>query len=283
MNTNKEMSVGVSGWDKIFPPSDKVEHKKVSFKNRYGITLVGDLYTPKNCNGQKLAALAVCGGFGAVKEQASGFYAQTMAESGFATLAFDPSYTGESGFALNATAIDTRIKAVATMVMYDMSRVFSQGYFDSNTPEMRREMKRSLNAVRWMDAETGTPTPGYPMPDTPSDEVPQFLNDYIEFYKTPRGFHERSVSNHVWTATTLLSFMNFPLLAYANEIDVPTLMVAGENAHSRYMSEDAYKSVGTDKKELLIVPNARHTDFYDNQAGVIPFDKLESFFKENLQ
>ena len=210
MNTNKEMSVGVSGWDKIFPPSDKVEHKKVSFKNRYGITLVGDLYTPKNCNGQKLAALAVCGGFGAVKEQASGFYAQTMAERGFATLAFDPSYTGESsgeprhvaspdintedfsaavdclglqyfvdrekigiigicgwgGFALNATAIDTRIKAVATMVMYDMSRVFSQGYFDSNTPEMRREMKRSLNAVRWMDAETGTPTPGYPMPDS---------------------------------------------------------------------------------------------------------------------
>lgn len=327
MNTNKEMSVGVSGWDKIFPPSDKVEHKKVSFKNRYGITLVGDLYTPKNCNGQKLAALAVCGGFGAVKEQASGFYAQTMAERGFVTLAFDPSYTGESsgeprhvaspdintedfsaavdclglqsfvdrekigiigicgwgGFALNATAIDTRIKAVATMVMYDMSRVFSQGYFDSNTPEIRREMKRSLNAVRWTDAETGTPTPGYPMPDTPSDEVPQFLNDYIEFYKTPRGFHERSVSNLVWTATTLLSFMNFPLLAYANEIDVPTLMVAGENAHSRYMSEDAYKSVGTDKKELLIVPNARHTDFYDNQAGVIPFDKLESFFKESLQ
>ena len=327
MNTNKEMSVGVSGWDKIFPPSDKVEHKKVSFKNRYGITLVGDLYTPKNCNGQKLAALAVCGGFGAVKEQASGFYAQTMAERGFVTLAFDPSYTGESsgeprhvaspdintedfsaavdclglqslvdrekigiigicgwgGFALNATAIDTRIKAVATMVMYDMSRVFSQGYFDSNTPEMRREMKRSLNAARWTDAETGTPTPGCPMPDTPSDEVPQFLNDYIEFYKTARGIHERSVSNHVWTATTLLSFMNFPLLAYANEIDVPTLMVAGENAHSRYMSEDAYKSVGTDKKELLIVPNARHTDFYDNQAGVIPFDKLESFFKENLQ
>ena len=327
MNTNKEMSVGVSGWDKIFPPSDKVEHKKVSFKNRYGITLVGDLYTPKNCNGQKLAALAVCGGFGAVKEQASGFYAQTMAERGFVTLAFDPSYTGESGgeprhiaspdintedfsaavdclglqsfvdrekigligicgwggFALNATAIDTRIKAVATMVMYDMSRVFSQGYFDSNTPEMRLEMKRSLSAVRWTDAETGTPTSGYSMPDTPSDEVPQFLNDYIEFYKTPRGFHERSISNRVWTATTLLSFMNFPLLAYANEIDVPTLMVAGENAHSRYMSEDAYKSVGTDKKELLIVPNARHTDFYDNQAGVIPFDKLESFFKENLQ
>ena len=250
-----------------------------------------------------------------------------MAERGFVTLAFDPSYTGESGgeprhvaspdintedfsaavdclglqsfvdrekigligicgwggFALNATAIDTRIKAVATMVMYDMSRVFSQGYFDSNTPEMRREMKRSLNAVRWTDAETGTPTPGYSMPDTPSDEVPQFLNDYIEFYKTPRGFHERSISNRVWTATTLLSFMNFPLLTYANEIDVPTLMVAGENAHSRYMSEDAYKSVGTAKKELLIVPNARHTDFYDNQAGVIPFDKLESFFKENLQ
>lgn len=168
------------------------------------------------------------------------------------------------------------------MVMYDMSRVFSKGYFDGNTPEMRLEMKRSLNALRWTDAETGTPAPGYPMPDTPSDKVPQFLNDYIEFYKTPRGFHERSVSNQVWTATTLLSFLNFPLLSYANEIDVPTFIVAGENAHSRYMSEDAYKSIGAENKELLIVPNARHTDFYDNRAGVIPFDKLESFFKKNL-
>ncbi len=169
------------------------------------------------------------------------------------------------------------------MVMYDMSRVFSKGYFDANTSEMRLEMKRSLNAIRWTDAETGTPSPGYPMPDEPSDKVPQFLNDYIEFYKTPRGFHERSVSNHVWTATTLLSFMNFPLLAYANEIEVPTLMIAGENAHSRYMSEDAYKLIGSEKKELLIVPNARHTDFYDNQVGVIPFDKLEAFFSEYLQ
>ena len=327
MNKNTKTPVNAASWDKIFPKSDKVEHKKVSFKNRYGITLIGDLYVPKNSENKKLAALAVCGGFGAVKEQASGFYAQTMAERGFVTLAFDPSYTGESGgeprnvaspdintedfsaavdclgiqpfvdrekigiigicgwggFALNATAIDTRIKAVATMVMYDMSRVFSKGYFDANTPEMRLEMKRSLNAIRWADAEAGTPTPGYPMPDTPSDEVPQFLNDYIEFYKTPRGFHERSVSNHVWTATTLLSFMNFPLLAYANEIEIPTLMIAGENAHSRYMSEDAYKLIGSEKKELLIVPNARHTDFYDNQAGVIPFDKLEAFFSEHLQ
>ena len=250
-----------------------------------------------------------------------------MAERGFATLAFDPSYTGESGgeprnvaspdintedfsaavdclglqpfvdrekigvigicgwggFALSATAIDTRIKAVVTMVMYDMTRVFSKGYFDGNTPEMRLEMKRSLNAIRWIDAEAGIATPGYPMPDTPSDKVPQFLNDYIEFYKTPRGFHERSVSNQVWTATTLLSFMNFPLLSYANEIDVPTLIVAGENAHSRYMSEDAYKSIGTDKKELLIIPNARHIDFYDNLAGIIPFDKLEEFFRVNLR
>ena len=169
------------------------------------------------------------------------------------------------------------------MVMYDMARVFSKGYFDGNTPEMRLEMKRSLNAIRWIDAEAGIATPGYPMPDTPSDKVPQFLNDYIEFYKTPRGFHERSVSNQVWTATTLLSFMNFPLLSYANEIDVPTLIVAGENAHSRYMSEDAYKSIGTDKKELLIIPNARHIDFYDNLAGIIPFDKLEEFFRVNLR
>ena len=327
MNKNNETPVNAASWDKIFPKSDKVEHKKVSFKNRYGITLIGDLYFPKNSEDKKLAALAVCGGFGAVKEQASGFYAQTMAERGFVTLAFDPSYTGESGgeprnvaspdintedfsaavdclgiqpfvdrekigiigicgwggFALNATAIDTRIKAVATMVMYDMSRVFSKGYFDANTPEMRLEMKRSLNAIRWTDTETGTPSPGYPMPDAPSNKVPEFLNDYIEFYKTPRGFHERSVSNHVWTATTLLSFMNFPLLSYANEIEVPTLMIAGENAHSRYMSEDAYKLIGSEKKELLIVPNARHTDFYDNQAGVIPFDKLEAFFSEYLQ
>ncbi|WP_172914612.1 alpha/beta hydrolase [Capnocytophaga canis] len=327
MNTNKKMHSGADCWDKIFPKSDKVEHQKVTFRNRYGIVLVGDLYFPKNSENTKLAALAVCGGFGAVKEQASGFYAQMMAERGFVTLAFDPSYTGESGgeprnvaspdintedfsaavdclglqpfvdrektgligicgwggFALNATAIDTRIKAVATMVMYDMSRVFGKGYFDGNTPEMRSEMKRSLNALRWTDAETGTPAPGYPMPDAPSDKVPQFLNDYIEFYKTPRGFHERSVSNQVWTATTLLSFLNFPLLSYAHEIDVPTLIVAGENAHSRYMSEDAYQSVGSKNKELFIVPNAKHTDFYDNQAGVIPFDKLETFFKENLQ
>lgn len=327
MNKNNEMPVNAGCWDKIFPQSNKVEYKKVSFKNRYGISLVGDLYFPKNSEDKKLAALAVCGGFGAVKEQASGFYAQTMAERGFVTLAFDPSYTGESGgeprnvaspdintedfsaavdclglqpfvdrerigvigicgwggFALNATAIDTRIKAVVTMVMYDMTRVFSKGYFDANTPEMRLEMKRSLNAIRWTDAEKGTPTPGYAMPDTPSDKVPQFLNDYIEFYKTPRGFHERSISNQVWTATTLLSFLNFPILTYANEINVPTLIVAGENAHSRYMSEDAYKCIGTDNKELLIVPNAKHVDFYDNQNGVVPFDKLEDFFKMNLQ
>ena len=168
------------------------------------------------------------------------------------------------------------------MVMYDMSRVFGKGYFDSNTPEMRLEMKRSLNAIRWTDAEKGTPAPGYSMPDTPSDKLPQFLNDYIEFYKTPRGFHERSISNKVWTATTLLSFLNFPILAYANEINVPTLIVAGENAHSRYMSEDAYQAIGTDKKELFVVPGARHIDFYDNQGGVVPFDKLETFFNTNL-
>ena len=326
MNTNMEMPKCNDGWDKIFSQSDKVENKKVSFRNRYGITLVGDLYFPKNSENNKLAALAVCGAFGAVKEQASGFYAQTMAERGFVTLAFDPSYTGESGgeprnvaspdintedfsaavdclglqpfvdrerigiigicgwggFALNATAIDTRIKAVATMVMYDMSRVFGKGYFDSNTPEMRLEMKRSLNAIRWTDAEKGTPAPGYSMPDAPSDKLPQFLNDYIEFYKTPRGFHERSISNKVWTATTLLSFLNFPILAYANEINVPTLIVAGENAHSRYMSEDAYQAIGTDKKELFVVPGARHIDFYDNQGGVVPFDKLETFFNTNL-
>lgn len=153
------------------------------------------------------------------------------------------------------------------MVMYDMSRVFSQGYFDSNTPEMRLEAKRSLSAIRWRDAETGIPTPGYPVPDAPSEDVPQFLNDYVEFYKTPRGYHERSVSEQVWTATTLLSFMNFPLMSYAHEIEVPTLLISAEHAHSRYMSEDAYGVLRTQSKELFVVPNARHIDFYDNRAG----------------
>lgn len=327
MNTTKKQPVNPFGWDKIFPASDKVECKKVTFKNRYGITLVGNLYTPKDREADKLPALAVCGGFGAVKEQASGFYAQTMAEKGFVTLAFDPSYTGESGgeprnvaspdintedfsaavdclglqhlvdrerigiigicgwggFALNAAAIDTRIKAVATMVMYDMSRIFSKGYFDSDTPEKRLEMKRSINALRWVDAETGTPSRGQALPDTAPEGIPQFLKDYIEFYKTPRGWHGRSVSEHVWTATTLLSFMNFPLLSYADEINIPVLMITGENAHSRYMSEDAFKSIGSESKELVIIPNACHIDFYDNQAGVIPFDKLEDFFRANLR
>ncbi len=327
MNTNKKTSMYDVCWDKIFPQSDKVNHQKISFKNRYGINLVGDLYFPKNIEDKKLSALAICGGFGAVKEQASGFYAQTMAERWFVTLAFDPSYTGESGgeprnvaspdintedfsaavdclglqvfvdrekiwiigicgwggFALNATAIDTRIKAVATIVMYDMSRIFSKGYFDSNTPEMRLEMKRSLNELRWTDAETGIPTKGQPLPEAAPEGAPQFLKDYIDFYKTSRGFHERSVSNQVWTATTLLSFMNFPLLSYINEINVPTLIIAGENSHSRYMSEDTYKAIGTENKELLVIPNAKHTDFYDNKAGIIPFDKLEKFFKENLK
>ncbi|MDO4770937.1 alpha/beta hydrolase [Porphyromonas sp.] len=327
MNTTKKQPVNPFGWGKIFPASDKVECKKVTFKNRYGITLVGDLYIPKDREADKLPALAVCGGFGAVKEQASGFYAQTMAERGFVTLAFDPSYTGESGgeprnvaspdintedfsaavdclglqrlvdrerigiigicgwggFALNAAAIDTRIKEVATMVMYDMSRIFSKGYFDSDTPEKRLEMKRSINALRWVDAETGTPSGGQALPDTAPEGIPQFLKDYIEFYKTPRGWYGRSVSEHVWTATTLLSFMNFPLLSYADEINIPVLMITGENAHSRYMSEDAFKAIGSESKELVIIPNARHIDFYDNQAGVIPFDKLEDFFRGNLR
>lgn len=313
-------------WDKIFPQSTKVECKKVTFKNRYGINLVGDLYFPKDVDGKKLSALAICGGFGAVKEQASGLYAQTLAERGFVTLAFDPSYTWESGweprniaspdintedfsaavdclglysfvdrerigiigicgwggFSLSATAIDTRIKAVVTIVMYDMSRVFSQGYFDSNTPEMRLQMKQSLNSLRWIDAETGIPSKGQPLPDLAPEWAPQFLKDYVDFYKTSRGYHERSVSNTVWTATTLLSFMNFPLLSYVSEICVPVLMITWEKAHSRYMSEDTYKVLGSDHKELIVVPGAKHTDFYDNQAWIIPFDTLDIFFKNNL-
>ncbi len=313
-------------WDKKFPQSDNVNHRKVTFKNRYGITLAADLYEPE-ISERKLAAIAVSGPFGAVKEQVSGLYAQTMAERGFITLAFDPSYTGESGgeprntaspdintedfsaavdflislpgvdaerigiigicgfggMGLNAAAMDTRIKATVASTMYDMSRVNANGYFDAdNNAEARRNKRMAMNAIRTRDAQTGTVTSGTPgLPDTIKGDEPQFVKDYFDYYKTDRGFHPRSInSNGAWSPTMELSFINMPQLSYISEIDNAVLLVHGENAHSRYFSEDVYKRLTGDNKELLIVPGASHTDLYDR---TIPFDKLEAFFGENLK
>lgn len=311
-------------WDKVFPKSDRVEHRKVTFKNRYGITLAADLYQPKNASG-KLAAIAVGGPFGAVKEQSSGLYAQTMAERGFVTLAFDPSYTGESGgeprnvaspdintedfsaaidflglqanvdrerigilgicgwggMALNAAAVDKRVKAVATSTMYDMTRVMSKGYNDSVTLEQRTQTLEQLSRQRWQDAEKGAPAHGPAMNELKGGEA-QFLVDYHDYYKTPRRFHPRSVnSNGSWTVTNPLSFMNMPLLTYINEIAPrPILFIHGEKAHSRYFSDTAY-AAAAQPKELMIIPDANHTDLYD-RVDVIPFDKLTAFFRQNL-
>lgn len=318
-------------WDKTFAKSDKVTHEKVSFVNRYGVKLVGDLYIPRVApgdGGQKFPAIAVCGPFGAVKEQASGLYAQTLAERGFLTLAFDPSYTGESGgeprhvaspdintedvsaavdyletrkdvdpdaigvvgicgfggMGLNAAAMDTRIKALVTSTMYDMSRVNANGYFDAMDADARHERRRQLNAQRTEDARKGSIAPSKEgLPDTLSGDEPQFVKDYFAYYKTKRGFHPRSInSNGAWNATTPLSFMNMPLLSYAAEIRNPVLIIHGEKAHSRYFSEDAFKKLSGDNKELLIIPGANHTDLYDN-VKVIPFDRIEQFFKANLK
>lgn len=314
-------------WDKKFPQSEKVNHRKVTFKNRYGITLVGDLYTPKNADG-KLAAIAVTGPFGAVKEQASGLYAQTMAERGFLALAFDASYTGESGgeprsvaspdintedfsaaidflttlnnvdterigiigicgfggMGLNAAAMDTRIKATVASTMYDMSRVNANGYFDSVDANVRYENRKQLNTIRTRDAQTGNITPSTGgLPNTIKGDEPQFVKDYFDYYKTDRGFHPRSInSNGAWNATSSLSFMNMPLLSYAGEIRSAVLLIHGEKAHSRYFSEDAFKQLTGNNKELLIIPSASHVDMYDHM-DLIPFDKLVSFFNNNLK
>lgn len=315
-------------WDRTFPKSDKVNHKKVSFQNRYGITLAGDLYIPKNGGNEKLPALAVSGPFGAVKEQSSGLYAQIMAERGFVTLAFDPSYTGESGgsprnvaspeintedfsaavdflgiqnnvdrnrigiigicgfggMALNAVAVDKRIKAVVTTSMYDMSRVMSRGYFDKMTAEERTQVLDQLSQQRWKDAEMKTSALGPRiLPEKLQGNEVQFVVDYFNYYRTPRGFHSRSNnSNGSWLITNPLSFMNFPLLTYIKEISPrPVLIIAGENAHSRYFSEDAFKAAN-EPKELMIIPGANHVDLYDN-LKVIPFDRITSFFRENLK
>ncbi|WP_317468660.1 alpha/beta hydrolase [Bacteroides hominis] len=313
-------------WDKKFPQSDNVNHRKVIFKNRYGITLAADLYEPKNTKG-KLAAITVSGPFGAVKEQASGLYAQTMAERGFLTLAFDPSYTGESGggprnvaspdintedfsaavdflttlpnvdaerigiigicgfggMGLNAAAMDTRIKATVASTMYDMSRVNANGYFDAeNSADARSKKREAMNAIRTRDAQTGMTTPGTPgLPDSIRGDEPQFVKEYFDYYKTNRGFHARSInSNGAWSPTMALSFINMPLLSYIHEIDRAVLLIHGENAHSRYFSEDAYKRLTGNNKELMIIPGANHTDLYDR---MIPFEKLEIFFKANLK
>jgi fermentation-respiration switch protein FrsA (DUF1100 family) len=311
-----------------FKLSDKVTRKKVTFRNRYGVTLAADLYLPENSKGELLAALAISGPFGAVKEQSSGLYAQTMAERGFAALAFDPSYTGESGgeprnvaspdintedfsaavdflglqknvdrnrigiigicgfagMGLNAAAVDKRVKAVAVTSMYNMSRVMANGYFDTLTPEQRAQTLEQLGMQRWKDAENETyAASSNNLPEKLNGKEPQFVVDYFNYYKTPRGFHPRSInSNGSWTATNPWSFMNMPLLTYIKEISPrPILIIAGEKAHSRYFSEDAYKAAA-EPKELMIIPDAVHVDLYD-KLDVIPFDKLDTFFKDNLK
>ncbi|MDD6612671.1 MAG: alpha/beta hydrolase [Clostridiales bacterium] len=324
----------VQEWDKIFPQSDKVNHRKVTFHNRYGITLAADLYTPKHVEG-RLPAIAVSGPFGAVKEQASGLYAQAMAERGFLTIAFDPSYTGESGgeprymaspdintedfqaavdflsvqdnvdserigiigicgwggLALNAAALDTRIKATVTSTMYDMSRVNAKGYFDSEDSEAARYEKRKvLNAQRTKEYQSGTYVRGGGVVDPLPEDAPFFVKDYYDYYKTGRGYHKRSLnSDEGWNMTGCMSFMNMPLLQYSNEIRSAVLMIHGEKAHSCYFSKDAFSDMMrdnayTDNKELMIIPGAVHTDLYDGgEKNAIPFDKMEQFFKANLK
>ena len=314
-------------WDKVFPQSDRVEHGKITFRNRFGVTLAADLYIPKNVSG-RLPAIAMSGPYGAVKEQVSGLYAQTLAERGFLTIAFDPSFTGESGgqprgvsspdintedfcaavdylstrddvdperigilgvcgfggFAVNAAAIDTRIKATVAVTMYDMTRVTAKGYYDADdNADARYEMKNRLNAQRTEDYRNGTCAHAGGNPEVAPADAPQFLKDYVDFYKTKRGYHARSLgSNEGFTVTSALSLINMPIMAYAGEIRSAVLLVHGEKAHSRYFSEDTFKKLNGDNKELLIVPGAVHTDLYDH-TDVIPFDRIESFYREYLK
>ena len=319
-------------WDKTFPKSDKVNHSKVTFRNRYGITLAADMYSPKNAEG-RLAAIAVCGPFGAVKEQSAGLYAQTMAERGFLTIAFDPSFTGESGgeprymaspdintedfsaavdflsvqenvdpekigisgiggwggLAMNAAAIDTRIKATVASTMYDMSRVNANGYFDAeNSEQARYEKRKTLNAQRTIEYKSGVYELGGGVVDPLPDDAPFFVKDYYDYYKTKRGYHSRSLnSNGGWNKTGCMSFMNMPLLGYTNEIRNAVLVIHGEKAHSCYFGKEAFADMmnGNPKpenKELMIIPDAVHTDLYD-RTDIIPFDKLRKFFCDNLK
>ena len=327
---NTETLTLVTEWDKTFPKSDKVNHRKVTFLNRYGITLAADMYTPKNAKG-KLPAIAVSGPFGAVKEQCSGLYAQTMAERGYLTITFDPSFTGESGgqprymaspdintedfmaavdflsvqdnvdadkigiigicgwggMAINTAALDTRIKATVASTMYDMTRVNANGYFDSeDNEEARFAKKQALNALRTKEYKKGAYSRGggcLPLP-VPED-APFFVRDYSEYYKG-RCYHARSLnSNDGWNSIGCMSFMNQPILQYSNEIRSAVLIVHGDKAHSYYFGKDAYEEMIRDSKyaankELLTIPRAVHTDLYDN-LEVIPFDKMQQFFKEN--
>lgn len=313
-------------WDKTFPKSDGVDHRKVAFRNRYGITLAADLYAPKGASG-KLPAIAVCGPFGAVKEQAAGLYAQVMAERGFLTIAFDPSFTGESGgqprymaspdintedfqaavdflsvqenvdadkigiigicgwggMALNTAAIDTRIKATAAMTMYDMGRVNAKGYFDAeDSEEARYEKRKAFNVQRTADYKNGAYALGGGVVDPLPEDAPFFVKDYYSYYKTERGYHPRSLnSNGGWNVTGCISFLNQPILAYAGEIRSAVLVIHGEKAHSCYFSKDAFAQLTGDNKELVIIPDAVHTDLYD-RMDIIPFDKLETFFQKYL-
>ena len=317
----------VEEWDKVFPRDERVDHSKVTFVNRYGITLAADLYKPKNAEG-KLAAIAVSGPFGACKEQSSGLYAQEMAARGFLAIAFDPSFTGESGgeprrmaspdintedfcaavdylscrddvnpdaigiigicgwggMAVNAAALDPRIKATAAMTMYDMSRVAREGYFGStDSKEARDEQRAAWAAQRTADYAAGTYERAGGVVDPLPEDAPYFVKDYYAYYKTPRGYHERSGnSNDGWNVTGTISLLNQPILSMAGEIDTPVLLVHGEKAHSRYFSEGAFELLKGNNKELMIIPGASHVDLYDNFEA-IPFDKLESFFSENLK
>ena len=313
-------------WDKTFPQSDKVEHSKIIFHNRYGITLAADLYKPKNTQGH-LAAIAVSGPYGAVKEQVSGRYAQTLAERGFLTIAFDPSFYGESGgtpryltspeistedfsaavdylitredvdperigilgicgwggFALNAAANDPRIKATVTSTMYDMSRVNANGYFDTMSADDRYKLRERLNEQRTEDYRNDSYERDGGVIEPVPEDAPLFVRQYHDYYKTERGYHRRSPnSNEGITKTSVLSFINMPILSYIGEIRSAVLMIHGAEAHSRYFSEDAYKKLTGDNKELLIIPGANHVDLYDN-LDAIPFDKIDGFFKNALK
>ena len=314
-------------WDKVFPKSNKVDHQKITFHNRYGITLAADMYIPKNASG-KLPAIAISGPFGAVKEQSSGLYAQTMAELGFLTIAFDPSFTGESGgspryvaspdintedfcaavdflsvqknvdperigiigicgwggMALNAAAIDTRIKATVASTMYDMTRVNANGYFDSeDSADARYAKKQSMNAQRTLDYKNGSYALAGGVADPLPEDAPQFVKDYYAYYKTERGYHPRSLnSNNGWNVTSSLAFMNMPILQYNHEIRSAVLIMHGEKAHSCYFGKDAFSRLTGDNKELLIIPGASHVDLYD-RMDVIPFEKMRLFFMEHLK
>ena len=301
-------------WDKVFPKSDKVTHSKITFHNRYGITLAADMYVPKNAVG-KLPAIAVSGPFGAVKEQSSGLYAQTMAEYGFLAIAFDPSFTGESGgmpryvaspdintedfcAAVDFLSVQENVdpdrigiigicgwggKATVASTMYDMTPVNANGYFDSeNTEAARYEKKKAMNVQRTQDYKNGSYALAGGVVDPLPENAPQFVKDYYAYYKTPRGYHPRSLnSNNGWNVTSSLSFMNMPILQYSHEIRSAVLLVHGEEAHSRYFSETAYQKLDGDNKELMLIPGASHVDLYDNM-DMIPFEKLRRFFTEYL-